>query len=773
MKVFIPVFFNAPLGGLQSHVMSQCLALKKEGAEPLVMCKPGPFTEQLRHADIDVLNSDFTDISQATAEAVTAGPFDLVHAHPFRSRKVGLQISKKMSCPFIVTYHGCYEDELSFWSNEVDIIIAVSAAVRDFLLSKNCIAPTKILTIPNGVNLDVFFPKKIENSKDFPANPCSKKLLLVSRLDNDKKLIIDAVRDTWENCINKLVFSWDWLIAGDGKLRDSMELEAERVNQIANRKIVSFLGWQSELELANLYNNADLVIGPGRCAIEAMACGTPVIAIGSKTYIGLVDQDNFNDAIYSNFGGGTKSTLVTGNMFNEIQEIVNDKKQLLLLGKGCQQLVKSYFDQQLLDSQLLSVYKLITCGPIIKASYVCREVTSKSWSFREPDSDCLSSSWSTNAKADKLLLSFDNNNSLIAQCVFGNSEHAYIATSSTDFKRASPTPADYLIEKNATYEITLSMEPLEGSVSVGAWFIEYDELNRIQHTHKNLTPGNNKLIHKTSPQAHSFQFALRFSRKGVVKISSFKLFKQYNTDLISYEGDNLVFIVGPPRSGTTWVLRVLREHQNVVHATVDNLNAKVNKNTTWETNIFNDTRPFTDSQIKQKFYSLSCMNSSKIIVEKTPIHLLYVNRIKKIFPKSNIVLTLRDGKDIAASIMCIGRNPNAWWKGCPSNVEKAAKLLNPYLIAALDCLKNYEPILIKYELLTQNPAKELSILFEQLDLQTSELDKYILNCSSAASVPFEGFDNGGKVGLYKEVFTEEEDAVFNKVNGNLLQLLGY
>lgn len=532
LKIFIPVFFNAPLGGLQSHVESQCLALKKSGSIPVVMCKPGLFSDQLHRQGIDVLNSDFTDINQAIAEAIKAGPFDLVHAHPFASRKVGLEVSKKTGCPFIVTYHGCYDDQLSSWSSDVNIVIAVSAAIRDFLVNLNCIEPKKIFTIPNGVNLDIFCPKKIEDSvknqlkkeQNHVDNSEIKRILLVSRLDQDKKFIIDTIKDTWQHCINNRVFSWDWLIAGDGTLRAEMELEANQLNQSSGKKNIGFLGWQSELELANLYNTADLVIGPGRCAIEAMACGTPVIAIGSKTYIGLVNQNNFADGIYSNFGGGIKQTILTENMFHQIESIIEDKKKLQSLGDSCKKLVKSYFDQQLLDNQLLSLYKMITCDPICQISDQYIEINSQFYSFCEPNSNYLSSAWSNNAKSDKLLLSFLDKNALIAQCLFDDDEHAYIATGNTDFNKPLPILDNYLIEKNATYKIALNMKLLEGSVLVGAWFIEYGTFSRINHAQKNLAPGENLLIHKTSPQAHSFKLALRFSKKGIVKISPFQIF---------------------------------------------------------------------------------------------------------------------------------------------------------------------------------------------------------------------------------------------------------
>ena len=70
----------------------------------------------------------------------------------------------------------------------------------------------------------------------------------------------------------------DLLIVGDGTLRESLEREAEGLNN------VHFLGWRSAGELASLYRGALAVVVPtlgheafGLVAVEAFAHGTPAI----------------------------------------------------------------------------------------------------------------------------------------------------------------------------------------------------------------------------------------------------------------------------------------------------------------------------------------------------------------------------------------------------------------------------------------------------------------------------------------------------------------
>jgi peptidoglycan/xylan/chitin deacetylase (PgdA/CDA1 family) len=51
-----------------------------------------------------------------------------------------------------------------------------------------------------------------------------------------------------------------------------------------------------------MLGEADLVIGAGRVAMEALLCGRPTLAIGEATCIGIVDENNVDEAMATNFG---------------------------------------------------------------------------------------------------------------------------------------------------------------------------------------------------------------------------------------------------------------------------------------------------------------------------------------------------------------------------------------------------------------------------------------------------------------------------------------
>lgn len=79
------------------------------------------------------------------------------------------------------------------------------------------------------------------------------------------------------------------VMAGDGPYR-------RRLERLARRLPITFLGFlHRRLDVARLLASADVVVAPGPhetfglAALEALACGTPVVASRSSTLADLVE----------------------------------------------------------------------------------------------------------------------------------------------------------------------------------------------------------------------------------------------------------------------------------------------------------------------------------------------------------------------------------------------------------------------------------------------------------------------------------------------------
>ena len=240
-----------------------------------------------------------------------------------------------------------------------------------------------------------------------------------------------------------------------------------------------------------------------------------------------------------------------------------------------------------------------------------------------------------------------------------------------------------------------------------------------------------------------------------------------------YRGENLVFILGPPRSGTTWLLSLMKEHPQVAAATVDNLGVRLDDAETMETGIFLENRGLSDEQIAQRFHSLSEGNAGKIIVEKTPIHLFYADRIRAIFPRSALILVQRDGRDVVNSMLRVGSDSSSWWKGAPGDVEGASSLWLQYAEAALDFSGHHSPLFVRYEDLLSDTEREMTRLLDALGMSTADVLHQIEASRAGRNIPIKGVFRKGKRGGWQDYFSEQDVAVFKRIAGEMLIRLGY
>ncbi|OAS87846.1 MULTISPECIES: glycosyltransferase family 4 protein [Metabacillus] len=363
MHILIPVFFNAPLGGLHFNVMSTALHCKSNGNDVTVLCRPGVFTDTLKEKGINVINTDFTPTEfsntiKTLLELNKSNKIDIIHSHPFESRKVAVLLSKILKSPLFVTIHGRHTDYIETYIDKVAMVFTVSEGIKDFLkvhLAKNRLNKYnhKLFVVPNGVDTHLFQP--IEP----PALNRKINISLVTRLDKDKEFIIEvfykALKFTTEKYPNDVI----WTIVGDGTLIDEMKQKVEEIVG-TNNHFVNFVGWKEDIDLLMSYSNSDIVIAPGRCALEAMSCGKPTIAIGSKGYIGLIDKNNWLKGVYANFGGiGNKiEDYVEGSIEKDIERLVENDMLRDELGELGHNLISQFYEEKEANNNLLRFYSM-------------------------------------------------------------------------------------------------------------------------------------------------------------------------------------------------------------------------------------------------------------------------------------------------------------------------------------------------------------------------------------------------------------------------------
>jgi len=236
--------------------------------------------------------------------------FDLIDAHYFYPDGVAaVLLGQALGKPVVITARGTDVNLIPryfiprrlirYAARYAAGIIAVSQALKDAMVALG-IAPERIAVLRNGVDLEMFRPGDREAART-ALGTGGPTLLSVGHLIERKghDLTIAALSRLQGHPL---------LIAGDGPERARLRALASALG-VADR--VRFLGSVPHQELANLYTAADaLVLSSSRegwpnVLLEAMACGTPVIAsaiwgnpeIVSRPEAGLLTRARTPDGI--------------------------------------------------------------------------------------------------------------------------------------------------------------------------------------------------------------------------------------------------------------------------------------------------------------------------------------------------------------------------------------------------------------------------------------------------------------------------------------------
>jgi hypothetical protein len=157
-------------------------------------------------------------------------------------------------------------------------------------------------------------------------------------------------------------------------------------------------------------------------------------------------------------------------------------------------------------------------------------------------------------------------------------------------------------------------------------------------------------------------------------------------------GERLVLIVGCPRSGTTWLQRLLAGHPDVRTGQESDLfDLYIGPQLrTWRRELtadssgrggvglacYLDDAEFTCALKRYATDLLSHLlrdlGPNQLFVEKTPSHALYIPEIQELFPAARFVHVLRDARDTVASLLGASQTWGAGW--APRRARAAAQM---------------------------------------------------------------------------------------------------
>ena len=160
-------------------------------------------------------------------------------------------------------------------------VICISADNEKLLMDAFPQYADKVVRMRNGYNPDIFYPQQLERAEvlgrhgiDYAGENI---ILFAGKMTRFKgiDILVDAAATYEAELPNAIT-----VLAGDGEERANLEKQAADLGLSR----LFFIGNVAQDELARLYNIADIDLVPSRrepfglVAVEAMACGTPVVA---------------------------------------------------------------------------------------------------------------------------------------------------------------------------------------------------------------------------------------------------------------------------------------------------------------------------------------------------------------------------------------------------------------------------------------------------------------------------------------------------------------
>jgi glycosyltransferase involved in cell wall biosynthesis len=291
-------------GGAEQTTIDVAQAVVRAGGKALVATRGGRMAARLesdgaRMAQMPVQSKNplvMLGNAARLVDIIRREKVSVVHARSRAPAFSALWAAQSTRTPFVATYHGVYhaKTRLKRWYNAVmtrgDLVIANSNFTRDHILAEHGIDPSRVVSIPRGVDLSRFSPSWVTPDRldalrtawNIAPNDGRTRILLAARLTRIKGhlTLIEAAAKLKDAGRRDFVI----FFAGDDQGRTGYREELQSAIAAAGlQDVVRLVGHCDDMPAAYLL--CDLAILPstipesfGRTAVEPQAMGKPVLA---------------------------------------------------------------------------------------------------------------------------------------------------------------------------------------------------------------------------------------------------------------------------------------------------------------------------------------------------------------------------------------------------------------------------------------------------------------------------------------------------------------
>lgn len=327
------------------------------------------FVENIFYHEVEMSNYPLFEhslyglsLTSKMLEVIEYEKLDLIHVHYAIPHAISAYLAKQVlqksnkDIKFITTLHGTditlvglepsFMPIVKFSIEESNGVTAVSRFLKEKTLT-NYNIQKEIEVIYNFIDVDVYKPQpSVEFRKHIAPN--GEKVLVHTSNFRPVKRVPDIIRILEK--VNKEIPT-KLILIGDGPERGECERLAREINIHQN---VIFLGKQDAL--AEILNSADLFIMPsqsesfGLSALEAMACGKPVI---SSSVGGLPELVIHNETGFIAEIGDIE------RMSKYAIDLLKNEKKYSIFSQNSRQRAVNHFDKNLIVPKYVEYYEKI------------------------------------------------------------------------------------------------------------------------------------------------------------------------------------------------------------------------------------------------------------------------------------------------------------------------------------------------------------------------------------------------------------------------------
>lgn len=213
---------------------------------------------------------------------------DLVICGHLNLLPVAAALAARSDCPLVLMVYGIEvwtrpANPLTRWlANRADAVWSISDYTRRRMASWLSVPEERYALLPNAIRLEHYGMAKVapEVAHRYRGNATHLLLTLGRLAASERYKGIDEILDALPVLLERYP-RLRYVVAGDGDDRPRLE---QKAHDLGISEHVLFTGFVREEEKADLYRLADVFAMPGRgegfgfVFLEAMACGTPVVA---------------------------------------------------------------------------------------------------------------------------------------------------------------------------------------------------------------------------------------------------------------------------------------------------------------------------------------------------------------------------------------------------------------------------------------------------------------------------------------------------------------